>query len=180
MRIRVAVPGDASGIAAVHVASWRAIYRGHMPDAVLDALDVDQGAVRWRDRLAAPDVDCLVAEEASVLGFCSLTPCRDAAQEICAGEIAAIYLHPDHWRRGLGRALLAAAEPLAHKRGYRSLGLWALRENQRARSFYEAVGFARDGEERIDTGLIGSPLHEVRYVRPVGSGAPGRPLRSAS
>lgn len=151
-----------------------------MPDAVLDALDVEQGAARWRDRLAAPDVDCLVAEEASVLGFCGLTPCRDAAAETGAGEIAAIYLHPDHWRRGIGRALLAAADPLARKRGYRSLGLWVLRENQRARSFYEAIGFVRGGEERIDTELIGSPLHEVRYARPVGSGAPGRPSGSAS
>lgn len=149
-----------------------------MPEAVLDALDVEQGAMRWRDRLSSTDVDCLVAEEASVLGFCSLTPCRDATQEPRAGEIAAIYLHPDHWRRGIGRALLASADALARTRGYRSLGLWVLRENQRARWFYEAVGFARGGEERIDTGLIGSPLHEVRYARPVGSRVPWRPSGS--
>ena len=58
-----------------------------------------------------------------------------------------------------------AAVAQAQERGYRNLTLWVLRENQRARSFYEAVGFSRDGEGKTDTRIIGTPLHEVRYVK---------------
>jgi RimJ/RimL family protein N-acetyltransferase len=60
--------------------------------------------------------------------------------------------------------LLAAARARAQERGFQRLTLWVLRENDQARSFYEALGFRQDGSARIDTALIGSPLREVRYV----------------
>jgi len=170
MRIRRASIDDAPEIAAVHIASWRAIYRGHMPDSVLDALDIERRTIQWRERLALPYVDCTVAEEPPVVGFCSLAPCRDPDSAPSMGEITAIYLCPTHWRRGLGRDLVAAALARSRERGYRTLSLWVLRENQRARSFYEAVGFLLDGGERTDTCLIGEPLHEVRFARPVAGG----------
>ena len=170
MRIRPASIEDAAAIAAVHIASWRAIYRGHMPDSVLDALDLEQRTIQWRQRLGVPDVDCLVAEAPPVVGFCNLAPSRDPHGVPDTGEITAIYLDPTHWRRGLGRKLVAAALARARERGYHAVTLWVLGENQRARSFYEAVGFFLDGGERTDTRLIGAPLHEVRFTRPVAGG----------
>ena len=41
-RIRTATPEDARAIAEVHVASWRAAYRGVLPDTYLDRLSVDE------------------------------------------------------------------------------------------------------------------------------------------
>ncbi len=170
MRIRTASIEDAKAIAGVHIASWRAIYHGHFPDSVLEALDLEQRTGQWRHVLSLPDVECIVAESPPIIGFSTLAPGRDPDLGQNAGEITAIYLHPDHWRLGIGRKLLAAAAVHAQERGYQALSLWVLRENQRARSFYEALGFSRDGKERTDTRLIGVPLYELRYVRPVASG----------
>jgi len=165
MELRPATIDDARSIAAVHIASWRAIYKGHMPDDVLKDLDLEQRAAVWHERLALASIDCIVAEAPPVVGFCSLSASRDSDCEPATGEITAIYLDPQHWRRGVGRQLVVAAVARAQERGYRNLTLWVLRENQRARSFYEAVGFSCDGQEKTDMRIIGSPLHEVRYVR---------------
>lgn len=43
---------DARAIAAVHIASWRAAYRGLLPDAALDALTLDGREGDWRRWLA--------------------------------------------------------------------------------------------------------------------------------
>jgi len=165
MELRTAIIGDARSIAAVHIASWRAIYKGHMPDDVLKGLDLEQRATGWQERLALTSIDCIVAEAPPVIGFCNVCASRDPDCEAATGEISALYLDPQHWRRGVGRRLVDAAVAQAQERGYRNLTLWVLRENQRARSFYEAVGFSRDGEGKTDTRIIGTPLHEVRYVK---------------
>ena len=47
MTIRHAEPGDARGIAEVHVSSWRTSYRGIVPDARLDELDVESRVSFW-------------------------------------------------------------------------------------------------------------------------------------
>jgi hypothetical protein len=38
-----------------------------------------------------------------------------------------------------------------------------VRENDRARRFYEALGWQADGAVRTDTQLTGTAVHEVRY-----------------
>ena len=40
-QIRAATSGDAPGIARVQVLTWQQTYRGILPDAFLDALDMD-------------------------------------------------------------------------------------------------------------------------------------------
>lgn len=48
-----------------------------------------------------------------------------------------LYIHPDHWRQGIGRALLAHARRLSPER----LRLFTLQVNLNARAFYEKNGF---------------------------------------
>src|SRR5678815_670783 len=49
--VRQAKLDDAEDIARAHTASWRTSYRGILPDAVLDRIDVDQRASSWRRTL---------------------------------------------------------------------------------------------------------------------------------
>ena len=46
--IREATAFDSTALARVHVASWRAAYRGIIDDDWLDALSVDAQAARWQ------------------------------------------------------------------------------------------------------------------------------------
>src|SRR2546422_400592 len=105
LHIRLADDNDAAGIAAVHVASWEAAYRGLMPDHVLDALDVNERTQQWRRRLRHADRPTFVGDAGgAVRGFCNLHPAGEGEM-----EIKALYVHPDAWRQGLGRRLCERA-----------------------------------------------------------------------
>jgi GNAT superfamily N-acetyltransferase len=51
-----------------------------------------------------------------------------------------LYVHPDHWRKGFGKALLDFAKKLAPSH----LWLFTLQINVNARAFYEKNGFAAE------------------------------------
>ena len=168
MRIRPAAPEDARAIAEIHVAAWRAAYRGLMPDAYLDQLSVEKRAALWQRTLAQPGSSMLaVAEDKDALtAFCFFGPTRDEdGKEQRIGEIIALNVRPQSWRRGHGKALCEFALRELPRRERRSVTLWVLRGNERAQRFYEAQGFRLDGSERVDVKLIGAPLHELRYRR---------------
>lgn len=81
-------------------------------------------------------------------------------QETEAGaEIVAIHSLPESWGTGLGHAMLTEA---LKQIGDRPVFLWAFRDNQRARRFYEKHDFRWDGSERRSEfdGAV-----EVRYVK---------------
>jgi GNAT superfamily N-acetyltransferase len=95
-----------------------------------------------------------------------LLPSRDDDAPSNTGEIAALYVDPDRWRRGIGAALVDAATDAAYARTFRTLTLWVLAANSPARAFYDRMGFAPDGHTKTDSRL-GFPLYEVRYRRPL-------------
>lgn len=163
MNIRRATGEDAAALARLHVASWRAAYRGLVPDAYLDGLDPDQRTQRFRESLDRNAEETYLAEGGGkILGFLTLGPCRDSDLDPqTTGEIWGIYLAPEHWREGAGTALCRFGEALLQSRGLRTVTLWVLAGNPRARRFYEAMGFAADGGST--TAHLGAPLEAVRY-----------------
>ena len=63
-RIRRAVPGDARGIARVHVETWRSAYAGILPDQVIVQMSVDDKAAAWRQLVQRQDaVDAVIVAE---------------------------------------------------------------------------------------------------------------------
>ncbi len=162
--IRLAKPADAAAIARIHVESWQAAYRGLMPDALLDGLDIRQKTERWNEIFAKGESETFVAERTgAITGFCTLMPSRDAdAGTKSVGEIAAIYVSPRYWRQGAGRRLCEHALAEARNDGYAAVTLWVLTTNTPAREFYEALGFRTDGATRIDQ-RHGPELHDTRY-----------------
>ncbi|MDQ1748884.1 MAG: hypothetical protein QOD07_3147 [Frankiaceae bacterium] len=169
--IRPATVTDAPGIAVVHVESWRAAYRGLLPQVVLDGLSVDRRATSWRDSIGAGDGHTLVAvDEPSgrVCGFVNVGPSRDpdAANSDTTssiGELRAIYLLPDAWGTGTGRRLHDAALELLRP-DFAEATLWVLDTNVRARAFYERMGWYDDGVTKNDD-RGGVVLSEIRYRR---------------
>ncbi len=164
--VRDAELGDAARIAAIHVASWRATYRGAMPDTYLDSLSTEQRLQAWRRILgsAIATVKVWVAEiEHEIVGFCSVGPGESSVDDATDPLVLhTIYLQPGHERRGIGGALIRHAEDGMRQMGARSAILWVLEENQPARRFYEASGWMRDGSVKEDE-VWGQSVREVRY-----------------
>jgi ribosomal protein S18 acetylase RimI-like enzyme len=164
-QVRKANVEDASGIAFVHVRSWQVAYRGHMPDEFLEGLDVEKRTNMWRELTQDPDKIIFVAEnsESNIQGFSALGSSRDADANSNTAEVSAIYVHPEEWRKGIGRALLSAALDQVRKREFDQVTLWVLEANQRARSFYESFGFIPDGSIKDDDHSKSFAVREVRY-----------------
>jgi GNAT superfamily N-acetyltransferase len=174
--VRPARPEDAEAVASVHVLTWQKVYRGHMPDDLLDNLSVAEWAEKrreWIVRPMRPGQYVFVAElEGEVVAFAAFGPTRDHEDDAgcpSAGEIYAIYAHPDRWGAGAGRALLEVALETLRKDGHGEVSLWVLDANERARRFYERAGFVLDGGEKTEL-FGGRPLRELRYRRKGGPG----------
>ena len=159
MHVRPASPHDAVAIESIRVRGWQTAYRHVFPPADLDALPVDPE--RWRARIAVPPLGwttIVCEDDGSVVGFASTGPSRD---EDDLGEVYAIYVDPDAWSTGAGRALMTAAEAaLAAEFG--AALLWVLEDNPRARRFYERAGWAPDGIRKAEE-RFGVRAAEVRY-----------------
>jgi ribosomal protein S18 acetylase RimI-like enzyme len=142
MQIRVARESDIPGLAETHLAAWHAAYRGLMPDAVIDAQTLENRVAGWTKTLAdgnRRNLACIIDDR--VVGFSSYCKSRDQDASSDEAELVAMYVHPEFWRAGLGRALCRETFDQLRKE-YRTAIVWVLRENQKARRFYEAMGFA--------------------------------------
>jgi ribosomal protein S18 acetylase RimI-like enzyme len=146
--LRLARLADAPGIAAVHVAAWRATYRGIFPDDVLDGLSLDEFRERHAARLTNPapaDARIWVAEApGGIVGFSIGGSARDADLAPATGEVYAIYLQPDALGRGIGRDLFTKSLTTLREQGKRAVVVWVAEANARARRFYEKAGLALD------------------------------------
>ena len=103
--------------------------------------------------------------EQDVLGAPWPHPLSPEGQQGQVAELYALYVHPDWWSTGTGRALMAGVLDAVCAAGYLSARLWVLRDNSRARRFYERAGFAPDGASHTLQGLGG--ITEIRYRRPL-------------
>jgi GNAT superfamily N-acetyltransferase len=165
--VRVATPADAPSIARVHVDSWRAAYKGLVPQAILDGLSVERREAFWRATAEQPgDHRLWVAESAGgVVGFASTGPGRDDDLPTDAGELLAIYVAPTTWGKGFGAKLFRRAVTDLDDRGLDPLVLWVLAANSRGRRFYEAMGWQPDGLVR-SLDFDGTSIEEIRYRAP--------------
>lgn len=165
--VRKASPADAEAIAEVSVASRRWSYRGILSDATLDGLSVDglsSHFARWLAQLD-PDSAVFVAERAGrIVGYAIIEPSGGSDLPGGGAELDSLYVIEDVAGTGVGHVLMEAAVASARGKGHRGLSLWVRRENERAREFYEKVGFGLDAAERVrQHPVLPIEIHEVRY-----------------
>jgi putative acetyltransferase len=132
--VRPARPGDIEPTALVALAAYRQAFAGILSPAALAARSAAGFAERFRaalDRL-------IVAEQDGIAGFLLMTD----------RHIDMLFVTPDRQGKGIGLALLRAAEAT----GARSLECFA--RNTGARAFYERAGWVLDqGYTRMFDGV---------------------------
>ena len=172
--VREAHPTDAAGIARVHVDTWRATYRGIVPDDHLDSLTYEARERFWArtlERLAAHRAageahpGGLFVAEAPGRGVVGFAACgREATGDPqYPGELYAIYVL-DAWQgQGLGRRLARAVADRLAAAGLHAMLVWVLADNP-MRRFYEALGGRLLREKQVEIG--GVALDEIAYGWP--------------
>lgn len=129
-RDRAAVLGFAARLTE-GVAPWR------------DADGALTAAHGWLEQSLADGAALVAVDGERVVGVVSVARQRHftGAVDACIGELA---VAPDATRRGVGLALVAAAEDWAAAQGLRQLTLQTGAANHGARRFYAALGFAEE------------------------------------
>ncbi|MEY9777108.1 N-acetyltransferase family protein [Arthrobacter sp. MW3 TE3886] len=150
--VRAATVHDAARLAEIHIAAWRATYRGVMTDEYLDGLDAGRAAFAWRRNILDPGegtIHLVVQSGDNVVGFAILGPAD--APDPGTGQLHAINVHPDWWAQGAGSVLFAAAEQQLIDLGFDRAFLWVEKSNDRAISFYTNRCWVDDGGTLEDT-----------------------------
>lgn len=166
MEVEPARADDVDRIAALHVAAWRAAYRGLLPQGYLDELSTAARKAQWIQALADPAIEVLVARDGpALLGFAAYGPSRDDDAEAATLELYAIYVAPCAYRQGIGRRLWQTICQSELARNAAAISLWVLKGNHAAQRFYQALGLTADGHHRTLT-MGGMSVRECRYVWP--------------
>jgi ribosomal protein S18 acetylase RimI-like enzyme len=165
--IRDAVEADVEGIATVHVQAWRESYKDFLSPDALAGLSVEERMQMWQGAFTHPNPKARLlvaeAEGGEIVGFARGGPVRAKEPDLLAAEteIFAVYLLDRAKRQGLGRRLMAGVFEHLAAQGFRSAGLWVLKDNLPARRFYEALGGKPGLEQSFD--LRGQRVTEVAY-----------------
>ena len=142
LKIRTATINDAKSIAMVQISSWRAGYKGIIPDKYLNEMHFENHIRGWEEKMQSGDASqrFYVAEtKGNITGFIVVCAPRDEN----AGfdyELSALYLHPEWWGQGVGQALFNRAVTDLKKHGIKNMYVWVLRDNTIARRFYSKMG----------------------------------------
>jgi GNAT superfamily N-acetyltransferase len=165
MQIRMAEPSDTLAVARVHVRSWQVAFRALLPDEYLRRMRPEDRAQKYDFASGDPAAPkTIVAIEGDViLGFATTAPSRDPDLP-SYGELCALYVDPDHWKRGVGSILVAEARRRLSSQGFSHALLWMLVGNRHADLFYRRDEWLPDGKTRREM-VWGISVDELRYRR---------------
>lgn len=163
MEIRKATIDDVKEISRIHALSWKSAYKGIIPKTYLDELKEDFWVPAFVDWIKNNVLTAqLIFENGSSVGCIAYGKSRDNSLSSW-GEIVSIYLLPEHFGKGYGNKLLEGALLDLKQSGYQSIYLWVLKENKRARHFYEKNGFQCNNDKCICE-IMGKQLTDIRYI----------------
>lgn len=142
---------DYQELGKLHVHSWQAAYKGLLPQELLDNLNIEDRANRWKVIIERDDSDVLVdIVDNKMAGFISTAICRDSDVNKDWAEVFSIYYLQEYWGQGRASILLNKALSDLTQSGYSKVSLWVLKGNDRAIEFYQKHEFELDGTEKLE------------------------------
>ena len=154
---------DLDTAVAIHCEAWRDAYIGFMDG---DYISRKNGTRRekWAAILADNPAGkhFLIRDRGIPVGMISMDLPREDA-EPHTYEVFGLYILPLHMRKGYGTAAFALAEERIRQMGYQRISLWILEPNERAKQFWEKLGFVRT--DRVKTSYYDKPIRVWRYIK---------------
>lgn len=142
-----AEPASALVRAAIHSA-FPACYSVEVVEAVAAA-----NTAEFLRGLAPQQTNYVLAEDGAIVGVTGLK----------RNEIGHLFVHPNHFGRGIGRRLVAFAAERFREAGHADMIVCS---SLNAEGFYARCGFRREGEGSFEV-APGLPLHYIRMRCPL-------------
>jgi len=166
LTIRLANSGDIDAIRDLMARSIRELQKPVLTEAQIEAsfagMGLDTQLIDDQTYFAVMDGATLVgcggwSRRATLYGG-NHSAGRDARRLDPASDrarIRAMYTHPDHIRRGIGRLIIDASEAAARAEGFRALEMAA---TMAGKPFYERCGYHIEAEWEDKNGAVPVPL----------------------
>ena len=148
-------PEEIEGKSLVHWQTWREAYDDLLPAEFQETMTLER--CRFFSQ-KYPENTLIAMDGMKVVGFISYGNFRD--KTIQSGEIIALYVLKDYYGKGIAQKLMK--EALTTLEQFSEIFLWVLKENKRAITFYQKMGFTVDGQEKILN--LGKTITEIRMV----------------
>ncbi len=165
MKLRVATNDDILSVATIHHLGTHAGYRNFLPPELLKDVTIEKRLPLWRERFERSHHIILASDNGTDIGFAYVIDSPefvDRNQD--APEISHLFIAPEYWNRGVGRALCDAVCDHVRKHGADRIRLWTFDTNLQARRAYERWGFSLDGGTR-QYNYEGVDLPQVRFEK---------------
>ena len=164
----------------IHALGWRDTYKGFVPDDYMAREITDE---RWVEVFRANYETqngvhglllCRGETPVSCINYCRARTVNYNPGDICTfdnaayadwGEIASFYTLPSERGKGYGGLLFEEALARLRAEGFQNAFVFVLRENEKARRFYAAHGFAWDGTHADIPFPPDTVCVDLRYVR---------------
>ena len=161
MKIRPGRPEDAAFCADIHKRSWIYAYSHCLGrDFIEDRLKNREPM--WKKFLADERNGNFVAVlDGKIIGIITISAERDGDMPVGTGELCGFYFDPDYIGKGYGRQAMDWVKAKLKARGFSTMVLWVLDQNDKAKRFYEKSGLRPEGTSK-PSGL-GERL-EDRYI----------------
>ena len=127
---------DIEQVEKIITEDWKIAYKGIIDDEYLKNLDYKDKEKSIREKYQKRK--SIVLEEGIVKGYSRFGENRDEEKDL--GELYALYVEADERGKKIGEKLLRKTASILKERGYKEMVIWCLKENKKARKFYEKMG----------------------------------------
>ena len=164
--IRRAELDDVPAIALISYQTWPHTYRGMISEEKINSRTIETITETWKQILSLPlpKAGTLVAfHDESIIAYSRFYPSRDIDDDQDkVATIGSIYVLPAFQHQGVGRSLMQGILEIAKIQGFIEVTLHVLTANERARKFYEYLGWEQDLDPIIENSDE-DPTPKVRY-----------------
>ncbi len=148
IHIRIAKnEADSVSASRIFALSWKTAYRGIFSDALLSEIELTDWVETFNSNYAAGRFQvAILTINGEDVAACGFGPSRNY-DDTAWGEVTSFYALPETWGTGYNSYLMQFALNKLAKAGHTYAHVWVLKNNPRAKHFYEKCGFKPNGKE---------------------------------
>ena len=155
---------NAHEMALLHAISWEQAYSGIIPENIINDFTIEKREKIFSSAISSnPEEYYIFKVDDNLAGIASLNKSHEKNAPDYIGEIYSIYFHPKYWGTPATYYGLQFCVDRLKTLGFKTVTIWVLNDNIRAKKFYEKNGFIPDGNYQEME--LGKKLLEIRYSK---------------